>query len=83
VKRGNPHLLQPQAWSPTLLAEARVEGISPVKRAGRSFSRPEIDGRLKQDLAYSPPGTFSKFKAAHLKHFQVLDPSFDLSFCRL
>jgi len=28
VKRGNPHLLQPQAWLPTLLAEARVEGTS-------------------------------------------------------
>jgi hypothetical protein len=29
VKRGNPHLLQPQAWPQTLLAEARVEGTNP------------------------------------------------------
>ena len=46
VKRGNPHLLQPQAWSMTLLAEARVEGTGPSKRpADRWSNRSEIDGR--------------------------------------
>jgi hypothetical protein len=56
VKRGNPHLLQPQAWPPTLLAEARVEGTPHLRGAGLA-TRPEIDGRRKQNLAYIPPGT--------------------------
>src|SRR5207247_1788140 len=34
VKRGNPHLLQPQAWPLTLLAEARVEGTASLEAAG-------------------------------------------------
>ncbi len=66
VKRGNPHPLQPQAWPPTLLAEARVEGTSPRSKSWPTKAlirlRSEIDGRLKQDLAYSPPGTLSRFK---------------------